>query len=201
MACYFIELHPVIDLSCYQLLLYLLNLNFKYFNLYTSYLSITLPPSTLDSAILRPHPSPLVLAPFFCSLCAQSCPTLGDTIDYNPQAPLSMEFPRQETWSGFPVSSPGDLPHPGIEPTSLCCFSHVQLVTPRTVARQALVSMGFSRQEYWNGLPFSSPGDLPHPGIKLRSLALQADSLRATGKPWQVSISSCDCQVNICFSS
>ena len=37
--------------------------------------------------------------------------------------------------------------------------------------------MGFSRQEYWSGLPYPSPGDLPHPGIKPGSLALQADSL------------------------
>ena len=37
--------------------------------------------------------------------------------------------------------------------------------------------MGFSRQEYWSGLPFPSPGDLPDPGIKPKSLALQADSL------------------------
>ena len=50
-------------------------------------------------------------------------------------------------------------------------------VTLWTVARQASQSMGFSRQEYWTGLPFPSPGDLPDPAIKLRSLALQADSL------------------------
>ena len=37
--------------------------------------------------------------------------------------------------------------------------------------------MGFSRQEYWSGLPFPSPGDLPNPGIKPRSPALQADTL------------------------
>ena len=42
---------------------------------------------------------------------------------------------------------------------------------------QAPLSMGFSRQEYWSGLPFPSPGDLPDPGIELRSPALQADSL------------------------
>ena len=55
---------------------------------------------------------------------------------------------------------------------------HVQLfVTPWTVARQALLSMGFSRQEYWSGLPFPSPGDLTDPGIEPRSPALQADSL------------------------
>ena len=46
-----------------------------------------------------------------------------------------------------------------------------------TVACQAPLSMGFSRQEHWSGLPFPSPGDLPDPGIKPRSLALQADSL------------------------
>ena len=47
--------------------------------------------------------------------------------------------------------------------------------TPWTVAYQAPLSMGFPRQEYWSGLPFPSPGDLPDPGIKPRSLALQAD--------------------------
>ena len=48
-------------------------------------------------------------------------------------------------------------------------LSHVRLLaTPWTVARQAPLSMGFSRQEYWSGLPFPSPGDLPNPGIKPR---------------------------------
>ena len=47
--------------------------------------------------------------------------------------------------------------------------------TPWTVAHQALLSMEFSRQEYWRGLPFPSPGDLPKPGIKPESLTLQAD--------------------------
>ena len=57
-------------------------------------------------------------------------------------------------------------------------LSRVQLfVTPWNVAHQAALSMGFSRQEYWNGLPFPSPGDLPNSGIKPRSPALQADSL------------------------
>ena len=49
--------------------------------------------------------------------------------------------------------------------------------TAWTAARQVPLSMGFSRQEYWGGLPFPSPGDLPHPGIKPRSPALQADAL------------------------
>ena len=51
------------------------------------------------------------------------------------------------------------------------------LATPWTVARQAPLSTGFSRQEYWSGLPFPSPGDLPDLGIEPVSLALQADSL------------------------
>ena len=57
-------------------------------------------------------------------------------------------------------------------------LSRVQpFVTPWTVAHQAPLSMGFSRQEYWSGLPFPSPGDLPNPGIEPRSPALQADAL------------------------
>ena len=48
-----------------------------------------------------------------------------------------------------------------------CVFSHIQLfATPWTVAHQAPLSMGFSRQEYWSGLPFPSPGDLPDLGIE-----------------------------------
>ena len=49
--------------------------------------------------------------------------------------------------------------------------------TPWTVAYQAPPSVGFSRQEYWSGLPFPSPGDLPNPGIEPRSPALLADAL------------------------
>ena len=51
------------------------------------------------------------------------------------------------------------------------------LETLWTVACQAPLSMGFSRQEYWSGLPFPSPGDLPDPGIEPGSPALQADDL------------------------
>ena len=50
------------------------------------------------------------------------------------------------------------------------------LVTPLTVAPKVPLSMGLSRQEYWSGLPFPSPGDLPDPGIEPMSSALQADS-------------------------
>jgi len=54
-------------------------------------------------------------------------------------------------------------------------LSHVWLfATPRTLAHQFLLSMGFSRQEYWSGLPFASPGDFPDPGIKPASPAASA---------------------------
>ena len=57
-------------------------------------------------------------------------------------------------------------------------FSHVQiLVTLWTVACQAPLSMGFFRQEYWSGLTFPSPGDLPDPGIEPGSPALETDTL------------------------
>ena len=60
-------------------------------------------------------------------------------------------------------------------------FSHVQLfATPWTVALQDPLSMGFSRQEYWSGLPCPSPEDLPDPGVKPRYPALQTDSLPST---------------------
>ena len=51
------------------------------------------------------------------------------------------------------------------------------LATPWTVARQAPLSMGFSRQGYWSGLPITSPGDLPDPGIETGSPALRVVSL------------------------
>ena len=51
------------------------------------------------------------------------------------------------------------------------------LATSWTVAHQAPLSMRFSRQEHWSGLPFPSPGDLPDPGIEPRSPDLQTDSL------------------------
>ena len=56
-------------------------------------------------------------------------------------------------------------------------LSRVQLCDPCSVAFHAGQSMEFSRQEYWGGLPFPSPGDLPDSGIKPRSPALQADAL------------------------
>ena len=77
------------------------------------------------------------------------------------------------------------------------CYSYVESIkvkslsrvplfaTPWTVAYQAPPSMAFSRQEYWSGLPFPSPGDLPKPGIKPGSPALLTDALPSEppGKP------------------
>ena len=97
------------------------------------------------------------------------------------QAPLSMRFSRQGYWSGLPFPSPGDRPNPGIKPASpalqadslltelqgkpkdtkvkVKSLSQVRLLlTPWTVIYQAPPSMGFSRQEYWSGLPLPSKG-------------------------------------------
>ena len=69
----------------------------------------------------------------------------------------------------------------GIREMTLLIFSHSvvshSFATPTPVARQVPLSMGFSRQEYWSGVPFPSPGDIPDPGIELVSPTLQADSL------------------------
>ena len=74
------------------------------------------------------------------------------------------------------------------------CVSHsVQLfATPWPIACRAPLSMEFSRQEYWSGQPFPSPGDLFNPGIKLRSPTLQANSLPSEppGKPKNTGVGS-----------
>ena len=67
-----------------------------------------------------------------------------------------------------------------------CVLSHVSLVaTSWTVAHQALLSVGFSRQKYWNGLPFPYPGDLPGPGIQPTFSALAGGffTIEPPGKP------------------
>ena len=84
---------------------------------------------------------------------------------------------------------PWDLPNLGIKHRSLALQADslpfespgkvkvIQFATPWTVAHQAPLSVGFSRKEYWTGLPFPSPRDLPNPGIEPGSPVLQADSL------------------------
>ena len=81
----------------------------------------------------------------------------------------------------------------------VCVLSHsivFDSVTPWIVARQAPLSMGFSRQEYWSGLPFPTPGDLPNPGMEPRSPALLVDSL-----PAEPSGNSCWMEGNLFFLS
>ena len=106
---------------------------------------------------------------------------------------LATKQQQNVSLSPFPVSSFIGL-LPVIKPCLwiLCCvcwtksLSCVQLfVTPSTIACQASLSKGFSRQEYWSGLLFPSPGDLPDPGNEPRSPALQADALTSEppGKP------------------
>ena len=118
---------------------------------------------------------------------------------------LSLRFPRQEFWSGLPFPSPwicltqssnlcllqvsciaggfftAEPPGKDILFQTLVkvtLLSPVRLFATRwTGAHQAPLSMGFSRQEYWSGLPFPSPRDLPDPGNEPRSPALQADAL------------------------
>ena len=107
------------------------------------------------------------------------------------QVPLSRGFSRQEYWSGVFFLLQGTFPDPGSNlplmsfalageffTTSASWRSEVKsltrvrrFVTPWTVAYQAPLSLGFSRQEYLSGLPFPSPGELPNPGIKSGSPA------------------------------
>ena len=122
-----------------------------------------------------------------------------------------MEFSRQEYWSGLPFPSPGDLPHPGIKygsptlqadslpsepPRKYCAeLSHSVMTdsaTSWTLARQAPLSMEFSRQECCSGLPCLPPGDLPNPGIEPSSPTVQADSLPSEppGKPKNTGVGS-----------
>ena len=89
----------------------------------------------------------------------------------------------------FKAATQGYLSRTAHRACVLSHFSHVRLfLTPWTVALQAPLSMGFSRQEYWSGLPFTPPGDLLYPGIEPHLLCLlhwQVDSLLRVppGKP------------------
>ena len=85
-----------------------------------------------------------------------------------------------------PALTLGEWIYSALHLCMLSCFSCVQLfVTLWTVAHQPPLFMEFSRQEYWSGLPFPSPGDLPDPVIEAGSPALQSNSLPSEppGKP------------------
>ena len=128
------------------------------------------------------------------------------------QAPLSMEFSRQECCSGchflvqriFPIqgsnlcllhwqadsfsTEPPRKPQRMECACVLSCFSCVQLfVTQWTIAHQAPLSLGFSRQEYWSGLPCPPPGDLPNQEIKPAPLTFPALAGRflTTSATWE----------------
>ena len=106
----------------------------------------------------------------------QSCPTLCNHIDGSPPGSAFPGLLQERTleWVAISFSNAWKWK------VKVKSLSHVWLfVTPWTAAYQALLSMGFSRQEYWSGLPFPPPGDLPDPGVKPMSCLLywQAGSL------------------------
>ena len=97
------------------------------------------------------------------------------------QGKAGLSIPEDVVWGSHSGTQPGGILHGICVPCDLASplkrvcmlsqFSCVRLiVTPWTTAHQAPLSMGFSRQEYWSGLPFPSPGDLPHPGREHESL-------------------------------
>ena len=134
---------------------------------------------------------------------------------YSPSDSLSVGFTQQEFCSRLPFPFPGHLPTWGSNQSLLhwqaeslplshqesphfpCCMCAkslpicLTLWTPGTVARQASPSMGFSRQEYWSGLPLPSPGDLPNPGIEPISLMSPA-LVAAAAKSLQSCLTLCN---------
>ena len=131
-------------------------------------------------------------------VCAQACLYSPWTVGH--QAPLSMGLYKQEYWICIQcvylyiillgqfscIAESGTEVQSNNESDVKLLVAHLSdsLWPPGpTVARQAPLSMRVSRQEYWSGFPFSSPRDLPDPGIEPGSPTLQADSL--TSKPPQ----------------
>ena len=127
--------------------------------------------------------TPLLISYKKLSKITQSCLTLCSPWTIAYQAPLSMEYSRQEYWSGLPFPSPGDLPDPGIEPRSPALqadalppgkSSLISYAAAAAAAAKPLQScpilcdpidgrppgsppLGFSRQEHWSGVPFPPP--------------------------------------------
>ena len=139
---------------------------------------------------------------------ARSCPTLCHPMDSGPSgSSVHGDSPQARIleWDAMPSSRGSSQPRDWAQVSHTAggfstiwatrgtlhimkvkSLSRVRLFeTPWTVAHRAPPSMGFSRQEYWKGLPFPSPGDLPNPGIEPRSPSLQADALTfgSPGKP------------------
>ena len=101
----------------------------------------------------------------------QSCPTLCDPIDRSPPGSAIPGILQARTlkWVAISFSNVGKWKVKVLVTQSCPTFA-----TPWTVTHQAALSMGFPRQEYWNGLPFPSPGYLPDPGIEPISLTSPA---------------------------
>ena len=83
----------------------------------------------------------------------------------------------QEYWSGWPISSPRDLPNPRIKIKSCIAGRFFTSWATREAQRRLFCLQGFSRQDTGSGLPHPPPGNLPNPGIEPRCPALQVDSL------------------------
>ena len=137
-------------------------------------------------------------------LCFSSCATEPWSDDFDPTS--LMEFPHQMVEGGGTLKQTADIVFSKMRElfsvkclsdslltyyTWVCvcvCVSHSVVFNSAatwTVAHQAPLSMGFSKQEYWSGLPFPPPGDLPNPGIKPRFSVLHTNSLLSEppGKP------------------
>ena len=112
----------------------------------------------------------------------RSCPTLCDPTDYSPPgSSVHGDSPGKNTRVGCHALLQGIFLTQGSNLGLLHCrwilYQLSHRGSPWTTADQGPPSMEFSRQEYWGGLPFPFPGDLPDPGIKPRSPALRADAL------------------------
>ena len=122
------------------------------------------------------------------SLCHFMRPSFGLAL-FSSQAPSGEQQWSWEFWChACSCSLVCDLFYPTGSLVHVQLFSHVRVfVTPRTAAHQALLSMGFSRQEYWVGCHFLLLGNLPDPGIKPMSVASPASAGRffTTVPPWE----------------
>ena len=122
---------------------------------------------------------------------AQSCPTLCDPMDCSlPGFSIHGIFQaRVLEWVALSFTRGSSLPRDRTQVSVLCYVTSVvsDFATSRTVARQVPLCMGFSRQEYWSGLPFPSPVGLPDPGIEAVSLMSPAlaGSFFTTSATWE----------------
>ena len=127
----------------------------------------------MDWAILR-----TCLLCDYCQ-CVGSKKGKGLKLGLNTEPAAISFFHILESWLIYALNGyPNFFPLTRKVKVKMKSLSHVRLFTTQwIIAYQAPQSMGFSRQEYWSGLPFPSPGDSPDPGIEPESLALQADTL------------------------